>query len=121
MKSLQELYQHFKSSPLMFDMIGFGQTFALLDYYRGSTNQYYAEAHAGLRSSYMLIKLLPWFSERLWSESVSLGYLYTPDINNHIQLGYSLNDILLMIDAGIYVAFEEWGYFGTAFKVNFRF
>lgn len=70
-------YQHFKSSPVMFDMIGFGQTFALLDYYRGSTSEYYAEAHAGLRSSYMLIKLLPWFSERLWSETISAGYLYT--------------------------------------------
>lgn len=114
-------FKHFKSSPLMFDMIGFGQTFALLDYYRGSTSAYYIESHAGLRSSYLLIKLLPWFSERLWTETLSVGYLYTPDVNNHIQLGYSLNDIMLMMDAGIYVAIEEWGYFGTAVKFNFRF
>ncbi len=105
----------------MFDMIGFEQTFARLDYYQGSTNQYYAEAHAGLKSSYLLIKLLPFFSERLWSETVSFAYLYTPNVNNHIQLGYSLNDIIFMMDLGVYVAFEDWAYFGTAFKVNFRF
>ena len=114
-------YQHFKTSPIMFDVIGFGKTFALLDYYRGSTNEYYVESHAGLRSPFLILKMLPWFSERLWTETVSLGYLYTPDVNNHIQLGYSVNDIMLMIDAGVYVAFEDWGYYGTAFKVNFRF
>jgi hypothetical protein len=114
-------YQHFKTSPVMFDVIGFGKTFALLDYYRGSTNEYYVESHAGLRSPFLILKMLPWFSERLWTETLSLGYLYTPDVKNHIQLGYSVNDIMLMIDAGVYMAFEDWGYYGTAFKVNFRF
>ncbi len=114
-------FKHFKSSPILFDIIGFQNTFMLLDYYRASTNQYYIEAHARMRSSYMLIKLLPWFSERLWNESISVAYLYTPDINNHIQLGYSLNEILFMVDLGVFVSFEDWSYYGTGVKVNFRF
>ncbi len=114
-------FKHFKSSPLLFDTNGFAQSFALLNYYQASTNEYYFEGHVRLRSSYMLIKLLPWFSERLWNEALSMAYLYTPTINNHIQLGYSLNDIAFMMDLGIFVGFEDWEYYGTEFRINFRF
>ena len=92
-----------------------------MDYYRASTNQYYLEAHAGLTSPYLMLKLLPWFSERLWNETISVSFLQTQDINQHIQLGYSLNEIGFMFDIGIYTAFEEWKYYGNAVTFNFRF
>jgi len=115
-------FTHFKSShPLLLDMIGFNETFLLMDYYRASTNESYLQAHGRLSTSYLLLKMLPWFSERLWTESISLNYLITPSIDNHIQLGYSLNEIAFLLDIGVYVAIEDWKYHGTALRFNFRF
>ena len=114
-------YRHFKASPLLFDMIGFEETFLLLNHYRGSTRDYYVQAHGTFTTPYMVLKLLPWFSERLWNESVALSYLNTPDVPNHLQLGYSLNDIGFLFDIGIYTAFENWKYHGTALRFYLRF
>ena len=81
-------------------------------------------------SSYLAIKFLPWFSERLWKESLHLSYLYTPDTPHYLQLGYSLNELFFLIDLGVYVGFGEggpdeepqgWGYRGVTGRLNFRF
>jgi len=114
-------YMHFKASPLLFDMAGFQETFLLLDHYRASTNDYFVQAHSMLTSSYIAIKMLPWFSERLWNESLALSYLYTPGVPHHVQLGYSINDIGFLFDVGIYTAFENWRYHGTALRFYMRF
>ncbi|MDA3822732.1 MAG: DUF5686 family protein, partial [Bacteroidales bacterium] len=122
-------YTHFKTSPVLLDMIGFEETFLLLnhhkgqvlDHYRAATNESYLQVHGKLTSPYLLLKLLPWMSERLWTESLSVDYLVTPAINNHIQVGYSLNEIAFLLDIGIYAAFEDWKYHGTGLRVNFRF
>jgi hypothetical protein len=110
-------------------MLGFEETFLLLnhhkgqvlDHYRAATNESYLQVHGKLTSPYLLLKLLPWMSERLWTESLSVDYLVTPAINNHIQVGYSLNEIAFLLDIGIYAAFEDWKYHGTGLRVNFRF
>jgi hypothetical protein len=113
-------FMHFKSFPVIFDLIGFDNAFTLLDYYRSSTNDYWIEAHTTISSAYLLIKLLPWFSERFWKESVGLSYLKTPGINHYFQAGYSLQDILFLMDLGIYVGFEDFKYHGVGFKINFK-
>jgi hypothetical protein len=75
------------------------------------------------------LKYLPWLSERLWRESLDLAYLYTPEVPNYLQVGYSLNEIFFLVDLGIYVGFRErgpedsrsWGYEGFTARLNFRF
>lgn len=117
--------KHFKVSPLLFDAIGFQETFLLMDYYRASTAGSYLEAHARLTSPFLVLKMLPWFSERLWNESVSVSYLSSEgidqEIRDHIQVGYSLNEIGFLFDIGIYAAFENWHYHGTALRFYLRF
>lgn len=114
-------FRHFKSSPLIIDMAGFDKALMLMDYYEASTSEYWASADVKLTSSYLLIKFLPWFSERLWKESIGASYLYTPQIPHYLQLGYSLNEIFFMADIGVYVAFQDWGYKGFGARLNFRF
>jgi len=114
-------FRHFKSSPLVIDMAGFDNALMLLDYYEASTSEYWASADLKLTSSYLLIKYLPWFSERLWKESIGVSYLYTPQTPHYLQLGYSMNEIFFMADIGVYVAFQEWGYKGFGARLNFRF
>jgi len=113
--------KHFKASPLLFDTQGFQDAFLLMDYYRSSTSTSYLEGHARLTSPFIVLKLLPWFSERLWNESVSVSYLNSGSVNDHIQVGYSLNEIGFLFDIGIYTAFENWQYHGTALRIYLRF
>ena len=114
-------FRHFKSSPLYIDMAGFDDALMLMDYYEASTSDYWFRADAKITSSYLLIKLLPWFSERLWKESLGLTYLYTPQTPHYVQMGYSLNEILFLIDLGVYVGFQEGTYKGFGARLNFRF
>jgi len=121
-------YRHFKSNPLYIDMADLDNALMFSDYYQASTKQYWAELHATLTSSYLLFKYLPWFSERLWKESLDFTYLYTPETPNYLQLGYRLEEIFFMVDVGVYVGFRErietpgdWGYQGVTFRLNLRF
>ncbi len=114
-------FKHFKSSPLLLDMAGFGDALMLMDYYEASTSEYWAGSDVRLTSSYLLIKFLPWFSERLWKESIGFSYLYTPATPHYMQLGYSLEEIFFLVDLGVYVAYQEGHYKGFGARVNFRF
>jgi len=121
-------YRHFKSSPLYIDMAKLDRSLMFSDYYQASTKQYWANLHATLTSSYLLLKYLPWFSERLWKESLDFAYLYTPETPNYLQLGYRIEEIFFMVDLGVYVGFREkidtpgdWGYQGVSFRLNLRF
>ncbi len=114
-------FSHFKSSPLYIDMAGFDNALMLMDYYEASTSDYWVNADVKLTSSYLLIKFLPWFSERLWKESVGIAYLYTPQAPHYVQLGYSLNELFFLIDLGVYVGFQEGEYKGFGAHLNFRF
>jgi len=114
-------YRHFKASPLLFDVMGFQETYLLLDHYEASTNDYYIQAHARLTSSYLLLKMLPWFSERLWTESLGVSYLRTPGVPHYLQAGYSMNEIGFLFDIGVYTAFVNWQYRGTALRIYLRF
>jgi hypothetical protein len=114
-------FRHFKSSPLYIDMVGFDNALMLMDYYEASTSDYWVNADVKLTSSYLLIKFLPWFSERLWKESVGITYLYTPQAPHYVQMGYSLNELFFLIDLGVYVGFQEGEYKGFGARLNFRF
>jgi hypothetical protein len=114
-------FKHFKSSPLLIDMAGFEHALTLMEYYEASTPEYWISAHARLTSAYLLIKFLPWFSERLWKESLVLNYLYTPVTPHYVQVGYNLSEIFFLLDLGVYAAFQEGSYKGFGARVNFRF
>ncbi len=114
-------YRHFKSAPLLIDMAGLGHALAVMDYYEASTDDYWVSGEAVLTSSYLLLKFLPWFSERLWKESIRVNYLYTPATPHYLQAGYSLNELFFLLDVGVYAAFQQGGYKGWGVRLNLRF
>lgn len=123
-------YRHFKTNPLHVDMSRLDNALMFTDYYETSTDRYWVSLQGSLTTSYLMVKYLPWFSERLWKESLHLAYLYTPDHRNYMQLGYSLNELFFLLDIGVYVGFGErgnaeqpegWGYKGVTGRLNFRF
>ena len=121
-------FSHFKSYPLYIGAAGLEGAQVFSDFYQTSTNRYWMKANTTFSTSYMLIKLLPWFSERLWKESLDLVYLYTPDTPHYLQLGYRVDEISLLMDLAVFVGFGpdtvaggDWGYRGVTVRWNFRF
>ena len=114
-------FKHFKAYPLYIDMADFDDALMLMDYYEASTSEHWIYADAAFNSSYLLIKFLPWFSERLWTETLRISYLHTPQTPHYAQLGYSLNEIFFLADLGLYVGFQEGKYKGFGARLNFRF
>ena len=85
----------------------FGDSFQTLDYYAYSTNSYYVQLFANYRSPFMFIKLLPWFSERLWMENLHLGALYTDRLQPYYEVGYSMTRIAALMGFGVFAGFEK--------------
>ncbi|MBE9512344.1 MAG: carboxypeptidase-like regulatory domain-containing protein, partial [Bacteroidetes bacterium] len=111
-------FKHFNTQgiPLLLDRPK--NAFMLLEYYQYSTPEWFAEAHIKYSTPFLLIKLLPFFSEKLWRETLYGSYLYQPEFKNYVELGYGLTDVYFIADAGIFVGFEDGKYGRWGFKVS---
>ena len=114
-------FKHFNTQeiPLLLDRQK--NAFMLLEYYQYSTPEWFAEAHIKYNTPFLLIKLLPFFSEKLWQETLYGGYLYQPEFKNYVELGYGLTDVYFVADAGIFIGFEDGKYGRWGFKVSLNF
>jgi hypothetical protein len=111
-------FRHFDTAeiPLVNGSIMTGPTFRLLEYYRYSTSDRYIQAHAGYQARFMLLKLLPWFSNRLWMEGVQMNWLSTPAMKSYTEIGYTIG---LVWQAGVFVGFDGAKYRGFGLKLSF--
>ncbi len=114
-------FKHFNTQeiPLLLDRPK--NAFMLLEYYKYSTPEWFAEAHIKYNTPFLLIKLLPFFSEKLWQETLYGSYLYQPEFKNYVELGYGLTNVYFIADAGIFVGFEDGKYGRWGFKVSLNF
>lgn len=114
-------FKHFntKEIPVLLDRPS--HAFMLLEYYRYSTTEWFMEAHIKYNTPFLIIKLLPFFSERLWQETLYGSYLCLPHFKNYIELGYGLSDVYLLADVGVFVGFENWRYGRWGLQVSLNF
>ncbi len=90
--------------------------FNLLEYYRYSTSDKYVMANLYYTAPFLILKYLPFFNNRaLWSEGLQLGYLYTPEMKNYFELGYTIG---LIWQAGVFVGFENFSYRSVGFRLS---
>jgi hypothetical protein len=85
--------------------------FRLVPFYGNSTYDQYAEAHVRFTTPYLLIKYLPFLSKKIWTENLQLNYLTTSEQHHYWEIGYSINQIYMMLQVGIYTGFT-----GTSFQ-----
>jgi hypothetical protein len=114
-------FKHFNTQeiPVLLDRPH--HAFMLLGYYKYSTTEWFTEAHIKYNTPFLIIKLLPYFSERLWRESLYCSYLCLPEFKNYIELGYGLTDFYFVADVSVFVGFEEWKYGRWGLKVSLNF
>ena len=91
-------------------------SFCLLEYYRYSTSDKYFEAHLYYETPFLLLKFLPYFRNRmLWQEGIQFNYLYTNEIENYTELGYTIG---IGIQAGVFAGFENFRYRNFGVKLS---
>ncbi|MCT4587266.1 MAG: DUF5686 and carboxypeptidase regulatory-like domain-containing protein [Carboxylicivirga sp.] len=111
-------FNHFNTSEIPVNFKSFKNAFMLLDDYRYSTNEWYAKAHVSYTTPYLLLKFLPVLSNRLWTENVYTSYLTQPNFKNYVEVGYSIDQIFLIGNAGVFAGFEDGSYARWGFRVG---
>ena len=119
-------YQHFAGNQFFFQLGDPVGTFRMLDYYRFSTAQRFAEAHVLSEFRKFLLTQIAWFRILGIKENFFAHYLATPHSQNYTELGYGL-DVGIRFPFRIEVAnsFENAKYKHTVFRIgttmNFSF
>ena len=114
-------FSHFNPQPFPLLLNDYEDAFMLPPYYSLSTPDFYGEVHIKYTTPYLLIKLLPGLSNTLMRENVSLSYLGSGLIKNYTEIGYSISEVFLMAEIGLYVGFENVTYKSIGGKLVLKF
>jgi hypothetical protein len=111
---------HFNSQsfPLLLD--DFQDAFMIPSFYSLSTPEAYGEFHLKYTTPYLLLKLLPGISKTLMRENVSISYLGSRFHMNYTELGYSISEIFLIAEAGVYAGFSDTSFRSAGLKLIIR-
>ncbi|HPV17372.1 MAG TPA: DUF5686 family protein, partial [Bacteroidales bacterium] len=107
---------HFNSQPVSILINNYDDAFMLPAYYSLNTPGFFGEAHLRYTTPYLLLKLLPGLSNTLMREKLSLALLGTENGNFYTEAGYSLSEIFLVGEAGVYVGFNNLRYSSVGLK-----
>lgn len=110
-------FYHFNTQPQPLMVGTFFDSYQLLDYYNTSTTGRFLEVQMQYRSQLLLLKRLPLISDRIWSENLYFKFLSTPVLNNYIETGYGLGNVLGVINIGVFAAFRNLKYHATELKL----
>lgn len=111
-------YQHFNTANVTVNLKSPFQSFMLLDNYIASTNEYWAKAILNYESNYILLKRLPFLQGKMFTESIHLKTLYTPEFKPYSELGYSIN-ITNLLNFGVFASFKKEKYQDFGIRVLF--
>jgi len=102
-------YQHFNTSDVIVNFKSPFTSFMLLDNYVASTNQYWVRTNINYESHYLLLKRLPFLQGKMFTETLHLKNLYTPDMKIYTEMGYSIN-LMKMLNLGAFASFRKGKY-----------
>jgi hypothetical protein len=112
---------HFNPQPIPVLLADYEDAFMLPQYYSLSTPEYFSELHVKYTSPYLLLKLIPGLSKTLMRENLSLGFLWSHYQTAYTEIGYSISEILLVGEVGVYVGFDNLNYSSVGGKIVLRF
>lgn len=102
-------YQHFNTSNVTVNLKSPFTSFMLLDNYLFSTNKYWIRTNINYESKYILLKRLPFLQGKMFTETLHLKNLHTPDLKLYTEVGYSLN-FTKLLNAGVFASFNKGKY-----------
>jgi len=111
-------YKNFNAQPFYGLSNEESNSFKLLDSYSFNTNDYYFEGHLSIEDKHILLKYLPLLNNTNLTEKLHFNYLVTEQKKNYYEIGYSLDRIFLLVNAGAYVNFIDDEYKSFGFRVG---
>jgi len=107
-----------QKSPIL--LKEYRHAFFLPEYYELSTSDRFIRAHLSYKAPYIALKYLPLLSNTLWREMIWSSYYTSPQNRNYIEVGYTLLEVLLSANVGVYAGFANGQFKGFGFNVAFR-
>jgi hypothetical protein len=114
-------FHHINTQPLPLLLNNYQDAFMLPAFYSLSTPEFYVQAHIKYTTPYLLLKLLPFLSNTLIRENISISYLGSGGHPHYYELGYSLSEIFFLAEAGVYVGFENFRYKSVGVSIILKF
>ncbi|MDR1974223.1 MAG: DUF5686 family protein [Bacteroidales bacterium] len=81
--------------------------YQVLRNYRASTDEWVAGVNFNYEAMYLIFKFIPWLNKTLITENLYFNYLETPAVRHYVEVGYSINRILMFGDIGFSLSFED--------------
>ncbi|MCX6333853.1 MAG: DUF5686 family protein [Bacteroidia bacterium] len=108
---------HFNTQPIYVLIDDYRDAFKLPAYYSLSTPEFFGEVHLKYTTPYLFLKYLPVLSKTLMRENLSFSYLGSRYHKNYTEFGYSITELFLMGEAGVYAGFEDLKFKSAGVKI----
>ncbi len=99
-------FAHFNTQSIPVTARMFNNSYQGLSYYKRSTNTEYAQVFANYQSPYLILKYLPFLSNRMWMENIHFASLVTRGYKPYYEVGYSMSQIGVLASVGVFAGFE---------------
>ncbi len=107
---------HFNQQPLPVLLKDYEDVFMNPFCYSLSTPESFFEVHLNYATPYLLLKMLPGLSNTLMRENLRMSLLGSRYRPTYTEIGYSLSEIFLFIEAGVYAGFDGTRYRNIGIK-----
>jgi len=94
--------------------------FFLPGYYELSTADKFIRGHLSFKAPYIALKYLSILSNTLWREMIWSSYYTSPQNRNYIEVGYTLLEVLLSANVGVFAGFSDGKFSGWGINVALR-
>jgi hypothetical protein len=113
-------FRHFPSNAAGVSFGTFTNAYQLLPLYRHSTDKWFVTAHAEYTALFLALKYVPFLSNVLMNERLSVAYLHTPQLPHYSEWGYSLTDIYFLGEVGVFIGLEGLKYHAWGFRAAIK-
>lgn len=102
-------YMHFTTIGWVYSTDRFSEDFFLGEYYAWHTKDKWLRGAINYNSAFLLLKRLPFMQNMTFDEGIHGRYLWTPEIGNYMECGYSIG-LQEYSRLGVFVGFNRHGY-----------
>ncbi len=114
-------FNHFNAQPVAVLLRDYEDAFMLPDFYSLSSPEMFSEFHTKYTTPYLFLKLIPGLSKTLMRENLSLSFLWSRYHEAYTEIGYSVSEIFLLGELGVYAGFNNFSYNSIGLKLTLRF
>ncbi|MFH0842326.1 MAG: DUF5686 family protein [Bacteroidota bacterium] len=111
---------HYNTQSLPVLINDYQDAFRLPAYYSQSSPELFGEMHLKYTTPYLLLKYLPGLSKTLMRENLSLSWLGSDFHRSYTEIGYSITELLLVGELGVYAGFENLKYNNIGVRLVLR-